>query len=83
MPDFPKVQSPVLMFHGLDDQALLAGGLNGTWNWVEKDFTLVTIPGADHFLQQDASDLVSATVVDWLRCLPLGAADATNALDAG
>ena len=70
MTDFPKVQSPVLMFHGLDDQALLPGGLNGTWNWVENNLTLVTIPGAGHFVQQDASDLVSATMVDWLRRLP-------------
>ena len=70
MLDFPKVQSPVLMFHGLDDQALLPGGLNGTWNWVENNLTLVTIPGAGHFVQQDASDLVSATMVDWLRRLP-------------
>ena len=65
--DFPKVRSPVLMFHGLDDQALLPGGLNDTWNWLEKDLTLVTVPGAGHFVQQDASALVSATMVDWLR----------------
>ena len=70
MPDFPKVQSPVLMFHGLDDQALLPGGLNGTWNWVERYLTLVTIPGAGHFVQQDASELVSTTMLDWLRRLP-------------
>ena len=70
MPDFPKVRSPVLMFHGLDDQALLPGALNGTWNWVERDLTLVTIPGAGHFVQQDASDLVSTTMLDWLRRLP-------------
>ena len=66
-PDFPKVQSPVLMFHGLDDQALLPGGLNDTWNWLERDLTLVTIPGAGHFVQQDASRLVSETLTDWLR----------------
>ena len=66
-PEFPKVQSPVLMFHGLDDQALLPGGLNGTWNWLERDLTLVTIPGAGHFVQQDASRLVSETLTDWLR----------------
>ena len=31
---------------------------------------LVAIPGAGHFVQQDASDLVLATMVDWLRRLP-------------
>lgn len=63
---FPKVQCPVLMFHGLDDQALLPGALNGTWEWVESDLTLVTIPGAGHFVQQDAGEVVSQTMRDWL-----------------
>ena len=62
----PKVQCPVLMFHGLDDEALLPGALNGTWQWVESDLTLVTIPGAGHFVQQDASEIVSQTMRDWL-----------------
>ena len=66
-PPPPKVKVPVLMFHGLDDQALLPGGLNGTWQWVEKDLTIVTIPGAAHFVQQDAADLVSTTMRDWLQ----------------
>ncbi len=52
--------------HGLDDQALLPGALNGTWQWLEKDLTLVTIPGAGHFVQQDAADTVSTTMRDWL-----------------
>ncbi|MDE0272467.1 MAG: alpha/beta hydrolase, partial [Gammaproteobacteria bacterium] len=65
-PSPPKVQMPVLMFHGLDDQALLPAALNGTWNWLERDLTLVTVPGAGHFVQQDAADLVSASLRSWL-----------------
>ncbi|MCY3793257.1 MAG: alpha/beta hydrolase [Gammaproteobacteria bacterium] len=65
-PSPPMVQMPVLMFHGLDDQALLPAALNGTWNWLERDLTLVTVPGAGHFVQQDAADLVSATLRSWL-----------------
>jgi pimeloyl-ACP methyl ester carboxylesterase len=61
-----KVQAPVLMFHGLEDQYLLHGALNGTWEWLEQDLTLVTIPGAQHFVQQDAADLVTRTMVAWL-----------------
>ena len=61
-----KVKMPVLMIHGLNDQALLAGALNNTWEWLEKDLTLVTIPGAGHFVQQDASDLVTRTIKMWL-----------------
>ena len=62
----PKVQMPVLMFHGLEDTALLPAALNGTWNWLERDLTLVTVPGAGHFVQQDAAELVSATMRSWL-----------------
>jgi len=62
-----KVKMPVLMFHGLDDKALLPGALNDTWQWLEKDLTLVTIPGADHFVQQDAAQKVSHTMKLWLK----------------
>ncbi|HKI20072.1 MAG TPA: alpha/beta hydrolase, partial [Isosphaeraceae bacterium] len=46
----PAVKCPVLLIHGLKDQALLPGALNDTWNWIESDLTLVTIPGAGHFV---------------------------------
>lgn len=62
-----KTQMSVLMFHGLADTALLSGALNNTWDWMGKDLTLVTIPGAGHFVQQDASDLVSRTMKAWLN----------------
>jgi pimeloyl-ACP methyl ester carboxylesterase len=65
-PPLPKAQMPVLMFHGLRDEALLSDGLNNTWDWLEKDLTLVTIPGAGHFVQQDASELVTKTMKWWL-----------------
>ena len=61
-----KVKAPVLMIHGLNDTALNAHGLNNTWEWLEKDLTLVTIPGAGHFVQQDASDLVTRSIKMWL-----------------
>jgi pimeloyl-ACP methyl ester carboxylesterase len=66
LPPMPKVKAPVLMFHGLDDRALNSDGLSGTWKWVEKDLTIVTIPGAGHFVQQDAAELVSSTMRSWL-----------------
>jgi pimeloyl-ACP methyl ester carboxylesterase len=64
--DPPKIQCPVLMFHGLKDPFLLPGALNGTWNWVAKDLTLITIPDAGHFVQHDAADLVTKNMVRWL-----------------
>jgi pimeloyl-ACP methyl ester carboxylesterase len=62
-----KIKMPVLMIHGLDDWALLPGALNNTWEWLEKDLTLVTIPGAGHFVQQDASDMVNRSIMMWLK----------------
>lgn len=64
---FPKIQCPVLMIHGLKDKALLADALNGTWNWIDNDLTLVTVPDADHFVQQDAAQLVSRAMLSWLN----------------
>ena len=61
-----KVKAPVLMIHGLKDWALLPGALNNTWDWLEQDLTLVTIPNAGHFVQQDAADTVTRTMRNWL-----------------
>jgi epoxide hydrolase 4 len=62
-----KTQMPVLMFHGLKDTALLSDALNNTWDWMGEDLTLVTIPDAGHFVQQDAADLVTRTMRAWLE----------------
>jgi len=64
--EMPKVKCPVLMIHGLKDTALLPGALNDTWRYLEKDLTLITLPGAGHFVQQDAPDTVTREMVRWL-----------------
>ena len=66
LPQVNKVQAPVLQIHGLQDQWLLPGGLNSTWEWLENSWTLLTIPQAGHFVQHDAADLVSRTIENWL-----------------
>jgi epoxide hydrolase 4 len=66
LPQLNKVQAPVLQIHGLQDQWLLPGGLNSTWEWLENSWTLLTIPQAGHFVQHDAADLVSRTIENWL-----------------
>lgn len=65
-PPLPMIKAPVLLMHGLDDRALLPGALNNTWEWVEQDLTIVTVPGAAHFIQQDASAFVTRTITSWL-----------------
>lgn len=62
-----KVLAPVLVIHGLGDTYLLPGALNNTWDWLEKDLTLVTIPGSSHFVQQDASEMVTRSIRMWLN----------------
>lgn len=64
--EFPPVKCRVLMIHGLADTALLPGALSGTWDWVEQDLTLVTVPKASHFVHRDRPDFVTKVMVDWL-----------------
>ncbi len=64
--EVPKVQCSVLMMHGLDDWALLPGALNNTWEWLASDLTLVTVPKAGHFVQQDAAEFVTKNIKMWL-----------------
>ena len=64
--EMPKVQCSVLMMHGLDDWALLPGALNNTWEWLGSDLTLVTVPKAGHFVQQDAAEFVTKNIKMWL-----------------
>ena len=64
---FPPVRCPVLLIHGLEDPALLVGALNDTWKWVEKDLTITTVPGAGHWVHHDEAELVTRSIVSWLR----------------
>ena len=51
-------------------QALLPGALDGTWQWIDNELTVITVPGAGHFIQQDAPDTVTRAMVDWLAAHP-------------
>jgi len=64
--DIPQVAIPTLLFHGLQDQALHSDALNNTWDWIDRDLTIVTAPDAGHFIQQDAADLVTTTMRWWM-----------------
>ena len=61
-----RVKCPVLLIHGLDDKALLDGALNGTWRWIDNELTLVTIPGAGHFVHRDKPKQVTRAIAGWL-----------------
>jgi epoxide hydrolase 4 len=63
---FPPVKCRTLVIHGLDDKYLLPGALEGTWKWVQNELTVVTIPGAGHFVHRDAPAVVNRKLVGWL-----------------
>ena len=65
-PAAPQLEVPLLVFHGLDDTALHSDGLNNTWDWNDSSTTIVAVPGANHFVQQDAADTVTETMRWWL-----------------
>ena len=64
--DAPNLPMPVLQFHGLKDSAVDKDGLKGTWDWIDSDYTLVTVPSAGHFVQWEAAEMVSQTMQSWL-----------------
>ena len=66
----PNLTMPVLQFHGLKDKAVDKDGLRDTWNWIDADYTLVTIPSSDHWVQREAAGLVSNTMLWWLKSRP-------------
>jgi len=62
----PQLDVPLLVIHGLQDFALHSDGLNNTWDWNSSATTIFTVPDAGHFVQQDASEMVSNTIKSWL-----------------
>ena len=61
-----QVQVPVLQFHGLLDTAVDKDGLMRTWDWIDKDYTLVTLPKVGHFVQRGGAEIVTDTMKWWL-----------------
>jgi epoxide hydrolase 4 len=62
-----RIKAPVLQFHGLNDTALLPGSLNNTWEELDQDWTLLTIPGAGHWPHHDRPELVTNMMKLWLE----------------
>ena len=65
-PAVRKVKAPVLVIHGMKDTALPTGMLNNTWDFVDNELTIHTIPNAGHFVQQEAPAKVNSLIKSWL-----------------
>ncbi len=61
-----NVQCPVLMIYGLKDKALPPGMLNDTWDRMDNNLTIHTIPDGGHFIQQEKHDEVNRMIKMWL-----------------
>ncbi len=61
------VECPTLAIFGKKDKALLPAGWNSTWDWINNNFTLVSIPDAGHFILQDADDYIMKIIIAWLK----------------
>lgn len=62
----PLVKAPTLLIHGLDDPYALPAGLNDVWHWVDSDLTILTLPGAGHFIQHECAPQVTRAMRAWL-----------------
>lgn len=58
---------PVLQFYGLADTALLANSLNKTWEELDQDWMLVTIPGAGRWPHHEKPEKVTNMMKAWLE----------------
>ena len=59
------VETPTLMIWGLEDKALTPQLTEG-YEGLVRDFTLRTLPGVSHWVQQEAPERVNALLEEWL-----------------
>ncbi|MDQ7250424.1 alpha/beta fold hydrolase [Dongia sedimenti] len=65
--DVPRpIKVPTLVIHGLEDPYALPAGLNDLWGWVDAELIIRAWPGIGHFIQQDAPDLLTLALLQWL-----------------
>ena len=63
------IETPTLMVWGEQDVALDIALTQG-YGPLVRDFTLVRLPEASHWVQQDAPEAVNTALTDWLNRLP-------------
>jgi pimeloyl-ACP methyl ester carboxylesterase len=61
---------PVLQLHGAHDRAVLPDTIDGSAAYVSGPFEQHLLPGAGHFLPEEAPDVVTERLLAWLDTLP-------------
>ncbi len=64
------VPVPVLHLQGAADRCVLPAATRGSDRLVSGPYTYLEIPGAGHFLPEEAPDAVTRALLDWLPGLP-------------
>ena len=72
--ELPKLNVPILILSGVNDQALLPQGHNNSWLRSNKDVTVTWLPGVGHWIEQEAPELSGGTISGWLKAHPVAAA---------
>jgi epoxide hydrolase 4 len=67
----PRVKAPTLVIYGREDPFVLVDVLGGTWDYVDRPLEIDVIPGAGHFVQNDARDRVNDRLAGWLAGTPV------------
>lgn len=70
---FPAIETPTLMLHGEGDPVLVPSTTDGAEAFV-KNLTLRFIPGAGHWVQQEAPEEINKIVGEWLTGAPVSGA---------
>ncbi len=60
------IDVPVLHLHGIDDGCMLEHGAERSGRFVRGPYTYRPVPGAGHFLTEEAPDVVNAALLSWL-----------------
>lgn len=64
------IEVPVLRLHGAADGCFLEESTRGSERFVSGPLAERIVPDAGHFLAEEAPDLVSAALLEWLATLP-------------
>jgi len=62
-----RIDVPLLVIYGLEDQAFAPETLDGSWGWSTKDVTVVALPGVGHWVQYQAAAQVNRIMRKWLE----------------